>query len=248
MHNKIKLFFSAFKLLFDFLKSLFSHPDVQVNGDGNNTTINTYNNIQIDNSKRFHNTITNNVSVNKYYPAYTPNISYPSSKDDDVLIYLAVLPLLILSNNLLLYPYFFIFKVVTIGLMLSVIVCNLHILLLSPNKLIDKVSLAVIAILSLYNIAIFLRFVPKQLTIIDLLYDIPYLVTLVHSVSLIAFSIVILINYTKDIIAISRMSSYILSTRKASIISLIFLLILNYLPMIMKFIIHLQDLLTLQVL
>ena len=132
--------------------------------------------------------------------------------------------------------------------MLSVIVCNLHILLLSPNKLIDKVSLAVIAILSLYNIAIFLRFVPKQLTITDLLYDIPYLVTLAHSVSLIAFSIVILINYTKDIIAISRRSSYILSTRKTSIISLIFLLILNYLPMIMKFIIHLQDLLTLQVL
>ena len=106
MQNRFKLFFSAFTLLFDFIKSLFSHPDVQVNGDDNNTTINTYNNIQIDNSKRFHNTITNNVSVNKYYPAYTPNISYPSSKDDDVLIYLAVLPLLILSNNLLLYPYF----------------------------------------------------------------------------------------------------------------------------------------------
>lgn len=246
MHNKIKLFFSAFKLLFDFLKSLFSHPDVQINGDKNNVTINHSNNIQMDNSRRIHMNITNNVSVNKYYPTYTPNISDPSSKNDELINFVTVFALLLITNNLLLYPHFFIFKVVTIMLMLAVIVCNLHILLLSPNKLFDKIYLAVIAILSLFNIAIFLRFIPKQVTITEIFYEISYLAALAHTVSLIAFSVVILITYTKDIIAISRTSSSILSTRKTSIISLIFLLILNYLPIIMKFIISLQDLLTQQ--
>ena len=62
MLNKLKLFFTAFKLLFDFIKKLFSRSDIEVHGDNNNININSSNNI--DNSKHINKTTTTYVYEN----------------------------------------------------------------------------------------------------------------------------------------------------------------------------------------
>lgn len=240
MLNRIKLFFGALKLLLDFLKELLSHSDIQVNGDSNSVTTNTYNNVQIDNSKSIHKDTTKNITVNKHFPTCTVNIS-DSSSDNGILNAITIFVLLLLSNNFLLYPYYFIFKVVIILLILAVVVCSLHVLLLSPNKIINKIYFAVIAIISFYNLAIFLKFIPKQVTIADIFCDTSYIVALIYTVSLIVFSLAILIEYAKDMIAISRTSSDIFPISKTSIIYLIFPLFLHYLYTIMNTILGLLN-------
>lgn len=240
MLNKLKLFFSAFKLLFDFIKKLFSRSDIEVNGDGNNININSNNNIHIDNSKHISKTTTTYVYENKYYPTYIPRVSYSNvNRNDDILNFFIIFALLMLSNNMIIYPYFSIFKIVTVILLLTVIACNLHILLMSPKNHILIFQFVIIVFLSIKNLTISFRFIPKLITVVGIFNDVLYFLSLVHLVSLIAFSIIIIIAYSKDVITIYRNSSVKPYTCKISIFALTILLFFNYLPIISDFIINL---------
>lgn len=238
MLNKLKLFFSAFKLLFDFIKKLFSRSDIEVHGDKNNININSSNNI--DNSKHINKTTTTYVYENKYYPTYNPRISYSTvNRNDGILNFFIIFALLMLSNNIIIYPYFPILKIVTVILILTVIACNLHILLMSPKNHTLIFQFVIIVFLSIKNLTISFKFVPKLITFVGIFNDVIYFLSLAHLVSLIAFSIIIIIAYSKDIINIYKNLSIKSSTCKISIFALTILLFFNYLPVISDVIINL---------
>lgn len=247
MMNKLKLFFVAFKLLFDFIKKLFSNPHIEVHGDNNN--INTSNNIRVDNSKHVSKNTTNNIVINEYYyPTNIPNVSYsPANKNDAVLNFLILFSLFTLSNNMIIYPHYSIFKMVTVILILTVIACNLHILLIYPKNPILIFQFVIIVLLSIKNLTIFIRFIPKLITIVGLFNDLSYFLLLAHFVSTLAFSIIIIIAYSKDIINLSIDLPIKPSTGTSSIIFLIILISIYYLPIISDFIINLSSFLIQQI-
>ena len=248
MLNKLKLFLVAFKLLFDFIKKLFSTPDIEVHGDNNNININTINNIRVDNSINVSKNTTNNIFINKYYPTNIPSVSYsPTNRNDDVLNFLILFALFTISNNMIIYPYFSIFKMVTVILILTVIACNLHILLIYPKNPILIFQFIIIVLLSIKNLTIFTRFIPKLITFVGLFNDLQYFLLLAHFVSTIAFSIIIIIAYSKDIINLSINSSMKPCIAKSSIIFLIILMFIYYLPIISDFIINLSSFLIQQI-
>lgn len=249
MLNKLKLFFAAFKLLFDFIKKLFSNPDIEVHGDNNNININTSNNIRVDNSKHVSKNTTNNIVINEYYyPANIPSVSYSyTNRNDDVLNFLIFVALFTLSNNMIIYPYFSIFKMVTVILILTVIACNLHILLIYPKNPILIFRFATIVLLSIKNLTIFIRFIPKLITFTGIFNDLPYFLLLAHFVLTIAFSIIIIIAYSKDIVNLSIDLSTKPSTGTSSFIFLIILMFIYYLPIISDFIINLSSFLIQQI-
>lgn len=224
MLNKLKLFFSAFKLLFDFIKKLFSHSDIEVNGDGNNININSNNNIHIDNSKHINKTTTTYVIKNKYYPTYIPSVSYSTtSKNDDYFTFAIVFIGLILSNNWIIYHHFLIFKFIAIVLILTVIVCNLHILFLCKNYIPIILQCFISIALSIVNVLLYinLKFIPMLLPLLP----IPpqeyalYILQLLYCVSSLAFSIILIINYAKDIYSITQLQNIAPDSPKFTIFS-----------------------------
>lgn len=235
MLNKLKLFFVAFKLLFDFIKKLFSTPDIEVHGDNNNININTSNNIRVDNSKHVSKNTTNNIVINEYYyPANIPSVSYsPTNRNDDFLNFLIFVALFTLSNNMIIYPYFSIFKMVTVILILTVIVCNLHIFFLCKYYIPIVLQCFISIALSIFNAFLYinLKFIPKHLPILPIPPEeySSYILQLLYCVSCLAFSILLIINYTKDIYAIRQSQNIKLNSPKFTIISSAFQIFIFYL-------------------
>ena len=235
MLNKLKLFFVAFKLLFDFIKKLFSNPDIEVHGDNNNININTSNNIRVDNSKHVSKNTTNNIVINEYYyPANIPSVSYSyTNRNDDYFTLAVVFIGLILSNNWIIYHHFLIFKFITIVLILTVIVCNLHIFFLCKYYISIVLQCFISIALSIFNAFLYinLKFIPKHLPILPIPPEeySSYILQLLFCVSCLAFSILLIINYAKDIYAIRQSQNRKPNSPKFTIISSLVQIFIFYL-------------------